>query len=245
MKKLILLFLAFGMVSQSFAAITPDVLGTIQSTWATSLTYATTITAGNYLTVETSDTNISLPTVTYNGVSMGTPLVNVYNSGAGVKACIFGKSSPTTGTHNVVITSGSNVYISGISSSWNNVDSVGNTGSNTVTNGASPISYSCTTIAGQLVIDSVGDYYPGNTITQDASQTLIDKGHPGGWTALSAGASYKTAVGASTTMTWTWGAYNGYAAGACVALVPAASGPTANPFSSPGATTGGTAGDAE
>jgi hypothetical protein len=210
-------------------AITPDVMGSWNTTFLpaeehpSTYTFQATVNTGNYLTVQIECEDFDLhPRVTFNGVSMTQltyyvseiPLTHIV-------VHIYGLANPSAGTHTVSITvDDGGIYMNGLASSWNGVGSVGGASYGTIDDSAGPLTYSCPTTTGQLVIDSslIFLYTPTYTATQGVNQTLIDKAVTGFFTLVAS--SYQTATGSSTDVTWTWIPSGSYARSCCVALIP-------------------------
>lgn len=199
-------------------SITPDVLNpTVAITNATSLTFAHTVTAGNFLAV--SEAHIgsnSYPLgATYAGVAM--TKFRSRNSASDTTGIWYLKS-PSTGANNVVINYGVTLNSAAVSSSWKYVDQTTtfrNAGADAVTAGTSPVSVGVSTTAGDLVIDSVVKDASSN-LAAGGLQTEVAKldGYTGH------GQSYQTATGTTTTMSWTFTAGGSRAVLVAMPLIP-------------------------
>lgn len=188
--------------------ITFDSSGQGSNNNTTSLTVSHTVGVGEdralYVYVASDDATDDLAgaTVTYGGTSLGAPIATV-SAGGTNWLYLWRMTAPPSGTANIVISSGANMYLQCISSSWFGVDQATSNGTITtynVINGTSPRVLSVTAQAGGVVVDFLHRRQVASPLTPDVTQTRIG-------TEISAvvgtsGSSYKTADGA-TSMTWT------------------------------------------
>ena len=208
--------------------------GTTSSTKVTSISSAITVNSGHanyYLVVAVfDDQGNSAPTLTYNGTSMGSPIVTggIGNSG-GNGVWLYGMVAPSTGTNTLTLTGGSGDWMVAAEDFYNvnqttpyggtahcqdgSASGSGTTGCPTTGNN-NPTVGTLSTTSGDMVTDlfvsTAG--LPG---TPNSGQTQADYGTDSyiqyGPGAL--GQSYKQAVGSTTAMNWTlhtasywWGA---------------------------------------
>lgn len=103
-----------------------------------------------------STNHLASATVTYNGVSMGSPIVTPHADAASNFLYAWILVAPDTGTHDVVITPSAGAYLDAYAASFTGVDqSTPSDGSAKVGNlyVGSPVSTSITTSAGGFAVD--------------------------------------------------------------------------------------------
>lgn len=185
--------------------------------------------AADFLVVSISqfDDAGNISGVTFNGVAMTFQQDNgAGTSGTHERTSMWTLVAPATGAHNVVASFSPNNQFGGdfIISSWSGVHQtvpVGNKNADyNETTLASPYTLALTINADSVAVDHI---YRNSTgaMTQGGSQSLIHEGADNG-AGERIGASYK--AGASSDMTWTWGAGPTRAAISAIELLPAPAG---------------------
>lgn len=173
----------------------------------TSLTISHTVGSGSdralYVFVASDDGTDDLAgaTVTYGGTSLGSP-ISTTSVGATNWLYCWRMLAPPSGTANIVISSGTNMYLSVIASSWSGVDQTtpnGTIGTFAQTLPASPRTLTVTSATGGVVVDFIHRRAVA-ALTVDAAQTRI--GTEVTAVVGSSGSSYQAGSG-SVSMTWT------------------------------------------
>lgn len=174
----------------------------------TSLTVSHTVGSGSdrvlYVFVASDDGTDDLAgaTVTYGGTSLGSPLTTVSIGGTNW-LYIWRMIAPPTGTANIVCSSGTNMYLTMIASSWSGVDQTtpnGTIATAGTPNATSPRSLSATAASGGVVLDFLHRRQAASSLTPDASQTRV--GTEVSAVVGTSGSSYKSGSG-SVAMVWT------------------------------------------
>lgn len=152
-----------------------NVIGSNASTPGTSLSFPLTITSANYLRICISSENVSLTSVTYNGVA-ATLIGSKANVPENLKVFIYGLINPTPGTHNISVTFGSACFASvggfgviGVDTS-NPTDGVS---SGAIGAGTNPLDSAITTTQNTLVHDIVGTVGTGTSFSPIVPWTLF------------------------------------------------------------------------
>lgn len=177
--------------------------GTTGSGSATSLTISHTISDANYLRVWVDTQNVSITSVTFNGV--GATLVGAISNGpADLKVAIYGLINPAVGTHNIVITMASSVHITGGGIGFINVDTTNPTdgvSAGAIGSSTRPNDTVTTSIQSTVLMDVVGGVNNTTSFTQGALWTIQAQENaadrPG------ASSTRKVLVPATTTDTYT------------------------------------------
>lgn len=197
--------------------------GTISG--SSSITVAHTCTGANLALVvaaacPNSSDFLSGATVTYNGVSMGSPRVSV-SSFASLVVYVWVLAAPATGTHNIVITPTSSAFIDLIAASFTGVDQTTPVdATNSGTNGfaVSPFSTSITVSAGGVAVDMFSKRATAAGLTAGGAQTQVASTND---SVAIASMSY---LAAATAMSWTFSDFEPVVAQAIVALKAGAGG---------------------
>lgn len=213
---------------------------------ASSLTISLTVGSGSdrALVVSASCLNstnfLASATVTWDGTSMGSPVVTPAAGAGNNYVYTWVLANPASGTHNVVITPSGSAYVKAAVSSWTGVDQttpVSASAKSVSSYGASPFTLSIAASSG-VAVDFLCDRAASKSIAPGAGQTQIGSNIAG--TLSTSGASYKAGA---TSVQWTHpdsGTANlGYAV---IALAAASAGDTTAPtLTSPtGTSTGST-----
>lgn len=228
-------------------AVAFDGVNSAQAVGASTLSVSITTSGANrYLLANAGvSSGTGAPTytsLTYNGVSMGTPLVN-QTSTANLRQVVSGLVAPASGANTLAITwsgAGDELALGGCS--FTGVDQstpIGTPGTATGTQAAS-ITVNASSAAGEIVIDALyvggsGAVAPNTTIAVGAGQTSRWEQESIG--AYSAGGQSTEPGGATVTMSWTASATTYDWALFAVGVKPAAAGGlVVNPLSGRGGT---------
>ena len=206
------------------------------------LTWAHTCTGSNrLLTVaaacQNSADNLASATVTYAGVSMGSPAVVSLQSGSWMYTWVL--VNPATGTNNIVIANAAGAVCTVESSSFTGVNQttpISATATYDHGYATSPRSMSISVPVGGASVDFIHGKSPGVDLTKDASQTVTNTVFANSYGSMSG--SYKVDA---TAMVWTWTGGAFQLGHTVIALAPAASGATATTLSGPSSGTTGVA----
>jgi len=144
---------------------------------------------------------LATATVTYGGVSMGSPVVTKHASTANNHVYVWVLVNPTSGTANVVITPSGSAYLKAVVSSYTGVDQTTPVSSSTKYTSSfapSPVSNSITVLSGGMAVDFICDRTASRTITPNGTQTRLGSQING--TLSTSSGSYKADA---TAMEWT------------------------------------------
>lgn len=173
---------------------------------AASLTISHTVGSGSdralvvWATCINSTDFLASATVTYGGVSMGSPAVTPAGGTSNNYVYCWVLVNPASGTANVVITPSASAYIKAICSSWHTVDQttpVAATNKAVTSFAGSPYSNSISA-TGHMAVDFLCLRNPTKTLTPDGTQTCIGTQIAGTLSSISG--SYKSGA---TSMSWT------------------------------------------
>lgn len=190
---------------------------------------------------------LAAATVTYGGVSMGSPVVTPAAGASNNYTYCWVLKNPTSGTANIVITPSAGAYIKAVCSSWDTVDQttpVAATNNANTAFAGSPYTNSISG-TGHMAIDFLCLRNASKALTPDGTQTRIGSQVAG--TLSSSSGSYKAGA---TTMSWTqpdpgtapvaWGAIALAGASAGDTTAPTLTSPTGTATGSTTATVGAT-----
>lgn len=173
---------------------------------AASLTISHTVGSGSdralvvWATCINSTDFLAAATVTYGGVSMGSPVVTPAAGASNNYIYCWVLKNPTSGTANIVITPSAGAYIKAVCSSWDTVDQTTPVAATNKANtgfAGSPYTNSISG-TGHMAIDFLCLRNASKALTPDGTQTRIGSQVAG--TLSSSSGSYKAGA---TTMSWT------------------------------------------
>lgn len=147
---------------------------------ASSLTISMTVGSGAnralvvFATCLNSTDFLASATVTWNGTSMGSPVVST-STGTQNATYAWVLVAPASGTHNVVITPSGSAYINAEVASFTNVNqsSPVSTSYGSTFNTTTPYSHTITVAAGEMAVDQFYSRATGSTIAPGGSQTAL------------------------------------------------------------------------
>ena len=150
--------------------------------------------------------------VSFNGVSMteiGSAQTIAGPSLSTTTVTYWMLAAPATGAHSFTVTGSSHddqgQAFNMVADSWYNVNQVTPYGTFSSNSGSgTSLSLTATSVTGHVVVDGVGTYNAGGSLTKGASQTLAARNSSGS-SGLSVGSSYLTASGSTTPLSWTSG----------------------------------------
>lgn len=209
-------------------AVAFDAASTGYNSGASSLTISHTVGSGSdrALVVAVACINstdfLASATVTYGGVSMGSPVVTKSAGTGNNYVYVWALANPATGTANVVITPSGSAYLKAVVSSYTGVDQttpVSNSAKYTSSFAPSPVSVSITVGTDGMAVDFICVRNSGRTITPHASQTRLGSQING--TLSTNSGSYKANA---TAMEWTHSGGTENVSIAIVALAAASGG---------------------